>query len=147
MNLVYSPITECDDSEIQQIIEEYRKPQISQFISIDELKYFDYIINTAATEFYKVYFKNELVATVHIEISENVLYLALVTFVKHQRKGYATQIVKDLQTGLSRSMCNIIKVSIDKNNVASIRLFEKMQFVHNGTDEGLLNYSYRFPEV
>ena len=60
----------------------------------------------------------------------------------YQRKGVATTILNDIQSGTLLLDFDKIEVSIDKSNAASIKLFEKMNFKFVSMEDELLNYVY-----
>ena len=61
----------------------------------------------------------------------------------YQRKGIATTILNDIQSGTLLLDFDKIEVSIDKSNAASIKLFEKMNFKFVSVENELLNYAWQ----
>ncbi len=140
--MTYCLLKKADDEDIPIILSVYKQPSISQFISIDEENYWRYITSTDNVYFYKIYKNDILVATIHLELVDHVLYMSLVVFPEYQKQGIATTILKCIQTGKLELDFTKIQVSIDEKNVASIKLFEKYGFVRIGKDEELLEYAY-----
>ncbi len=140
--MTYRLVKKFDDEDIPIILSVYKQPLVSQFISIDEENYWRYITTTDNVYFYKIYNNDILVATIHLELANYVLYMSAVVFPEHQKQGIATTMLKDIQAGKLGLDFDIIQVSIDEKNIASIKLFESVGFVCVGKDEELLEYAY-----
>ena len=140
--MIYRLIKGLDDEDIPTILSVYRQPSISRFISIDEENYWKYIASSDNVYFYKIYKDNILLATIHLELVDCVLYMAVVVFPEYQKQGIATTILKDIQTRKIGLDFDKIQVSIDEKNIASLKLFESAGFVCTGQDEELLEYEY-----
>ena len=140
--MIYRLIKNLDDEDIPIILSAYKKPSISQFISIDEENYWKYITSSDNVYFYKIYKDDILVSTIHLESDNCVLYMSVVVFPEYQKQGIATTILKDIQAGKTGHDFDKIRVSIDEKNIASLKLFESAGFVCTGKDEELLEYEY-----
>ena len=140
--MTYRLVKKFDDEEIPIILSFYRQPSISQFISIDEENYWRYITSTDNVYFYNVYKDDILVATIHLELVESVLYMSMVVFPEYQKQGIAKTILNDIKAGRLEIDFIKIQVSIDEKNIASLKLFESAGFVCVGKDEELLEYEY-----
>ena len=140
--MIYRLLKNADDEDIPLILSVYKQPSISRFISIDEENYWKYITSTDNVYFYKIYKDDILLATIHLESYNRVLYMSVVVFPEHQKQGIATTILKDIQAGKFELDFDKIQVSIDAKNTASIQLFESAEFVCVGKDEELLDYEY-----
>ena len=140
--MIYRLIKNLDDEDIPIIISAYKQPSISQFISIDEENYWKYITSTDNVFFYKIYKDDILLATIHLELVDCVLYMSVVVFPEYQKQGIATTILKDIQAGKTGLDFDKIRVYIDEKNIASLKLFESAGFVCTGKDEELLEYEY-----
>lgn len=140
--MIYRLLKKADDEDIPLILSVYKQPSISRFISIDEENYWKYITSTDNVYFYKIYKDDILLATIHLESYNRVLYMSVVVFPEHQKQGIATTILKDIQAGKLELDFDKIQVSIDAKNTASIQLFESAEFVCVGKDEELLDYEY-----
>ena len=140
--MTYRLVKKFDDEDIPIILSVYKQPLVSQFISIDEENYWRYITTADNVYFYKIYNYDILVATIHLELDNHVLYMSVVVFPEHQKQGIATAILKDVQARKLGLDFDTIQVSIDEKNVASIKLFESIGFVCVGKDEELLEYAY-----
>ena len=141
--MTYRLLKKTDDEDIPLILSVYKQPLISQFISIDAENYWKYITSTDNVYFYKIYKNDILVATIHLELVDRVLYMSVVVFPEHQKQGIATTILKDIQAGKLELDIDKIQVSIDEKNTPSIKLFENAEFVCVGKDAELLEYEYR----
>lgn len=138
----YRLIEQADDKDIPYILNAYKHPSVSRFVSIDEENYWRYVTSADNVRFYKIYKDDSLVAVVHLESDSHILYMSVVVFPCYQRKGLATDILKDIIDGKTGLDFDRIRVSIDEKNIASLRLFEKMGFVCTGKDEELMDYEY-----
>ena len=141
--MTYRLVKNCNDKDIPTILSVYKQPSICRFISIDEENYWTYITSTNNVYFYKIYKNDILVATIHLELVDRVLYMSVVVFPEHQKQGIATTILKDIQAGKLELDIDKIQVSIDEKNTPSIKLFENAEFVCVGKDAELLEYEYR----
>ena len=83
-----------------------------------------------------------MLATIHFELGDCVLYMSVVVFPEFQKQGVATTILKDIQAGKTGLDFDKIRVSIDEKNIPSLKLFESAGFVCAGKDEELLEYEY-----
>ena len=140
--MTYRLLKKADDEDIPLILSVYKQPSISRFISIDEENYWKYITSTENVYFYKIYKDDILLATIHLELGDCVLYMSVVVFPEFQKQGIATTILKDIQAGKLELDFDKIQVSIDEKNTASLRLFESVGFVCIGKDEELWEYEY-----
>ena len=141
--MIYRLIKDLNDEDIPTTLSVYRQPSISRFISIDTENYWKYIASTDNVYFYKIYKNDILVATIHLELVDRVLYMSVVVFPEHQKQGIATTILKDIQAGKFELDFDKIQVSIDEKNIASLKLFESVGFICVNKDEELLEYEYR----
>ena len=140
--MIYRLIKDLDDEDIPTILSVYRQPSISRFISIDEENYWKYITSTDNVYFYKIYRDDILLATIHLELVDCVLYMSVVVFPEYQKQGIAKTILNDIKAGRLEIDFIKIQVSIDEKNIASLKLFESAGFVCVGKDEELLEYEY-----
>lgn len=140
--MIYRLIKDLDDEDIPAILSVYRQPSISRFISIDEENYWKYITSTDNVYFYKIYKDDILLATIHLELVDCVLYMSVVVFPEYQKQGIATTILKDIQTRKIGLDFDKIQVSIDEKNIASLKLFESVGFICVNKDEELLEYEF-----
>ena len=60
----------------------------------------------------------------------------------YQRKGIASTILSDILSNKLHLDFDKIEVSIDEQNTASIKLFEKMNFKFVSKEDELLSYTY-----
>ena len=138
----YRLLTDPNDPLIPTILSAYRSPSVAQFISIDEINYWNYVTGTGNVWFYKIFENECLIATIHFELVDRVLYMDVVVFPEYQKRGFATEMLKDIQAGRFPIEFTKIQVSIDEANVASIKLFENAGFAYISRDEALLEYVY-----
>ena len=62
---------------------------------------------------------------------------------KFQRAGLGTSIVKDIQDDIFELGYKSIEISIDEENIGSLRLFEKAGFAFVSKEAELLNFVYK----
>ena len=113
-----------------------------EYLSISD-NYFHYATNNKNVHFYKVYKNDELIGTTHLEQQENVLFMDVLVFPKFQRAGLGTSIVKDIQDDIFELGYKSIEISIDEENIGSLRLFEKAGFAFVSKEAELLNFVYK----
>lgn len=130
------------DGDIPGILAAYRHPSIARFITIDEENYWPYVTETGNVWFYKIFDKNALCATAHLELHGSTLHMDIAVFPEYQNRGVGTEILNHIQTGKLGIPFDQIRVSVDENNTASISLFEKAGFIRIGQAEELLEYVY-----
>ena len=140
-NLVYSRLLSENDADVSRLTQVLQLPEISRYLYISD-RYFDYVTNTANVYFYKVYENNELIGAVHLEKPENVLYMDILIFPEYQGKGYATKVIKDIQSDIFNLDYERIEVSIAESNAASLKLFTSAGFKFVSKDDGLLDFIY-----
>lgn len=140
--MTYSLLTSLNDSDIPQLLSNHLLPEVSRFIDINEKKYFKYVTKTENVFYYKISENGKLIGSVHCEISGTVLYVSLLIFPEFQNNGFGTKVIKDIISGTLPLSFDSIEVSIDKTNLPSLRLFEKVGFIKTSVDGGLVNYTY-----
>ena len=138
----YQRMMNENDKDIPYLTSVFKLPEISRYISIDEQNYWHYVTSSENVYFFKVYDDKSLVATTHCEVVDRVLYMDIMVIPEQQGKGIAATVLKDIQLGNLVSGFDRIEVAIDENNVASIRLFEKMGFDFVSKEDELSNYVY-----
>ena len=140
--MIYKRIDNANDPDISYLDEILNLPEISRFINVDKNNYWAYVTNTENVFYFKVFENDVLVAATHCEISNRTLSMDIMVIPTYQRKGVATTILNDIQSGTLLLDFDKIEVSIDKSNAASIKLFEKMNFKFVSMEDELLNYVY-----
>lgn len=140
-DMTYTRIVSEVDADIPHLIEVYKLPGISQFLSISD-SYFQYVTSTANVYFYKIYFKEVLIGAIHLEKNDDLLYMDILVFPEFQRQGFATRVIKDIQNDIFGLRYERIEISIDESNSASIKLFINTGFSFFSREDELLNYIY-----
>ena len=143
--MVYQRLIDANDTDILQLCCVMDLPNISRFISYDKEKYWQYVTSTNSVFYYKVYQRNSLVGAVHLEKSGKVLYMSILVLPEYQNQKIGSSIIKDIQDKKLPIDFERIEVSIDETNIASIRLFEKMNFKLFSKENELLTYVYQMP--
>ena len=141
-SLTYQKMIFGDDADVSKLVEIYQAPEIARYLSISD-NYFHYVTNNQNVHFYKVYKNDELIGTTHLEQQENVLFMDVLVFPKFQRAGLGTSIVKDIQDDIFELGYKSIEISIDEENIGSLRLFEKAGFAFVSKEAELLNFVYK----
>ena len=141
-SLTYQKMIFEDDADVSKLVEIYQAPEIARYLSISD-NYFHYVTNNQNVHFYKVYKNDELIGTTHLEQQETVLFMDVLVFPKFQRAGLGTSIVKDIQDDIFELGYKSIEISIDEENIGSLRLFEKAGFAFVSKEAELLNFVYK----
>ena len=141
-NLSFVLFENIGDNELEIIKECYCKPEIERFVSIDKDSFWIYATETENVYFYKVYNDDILSGTVHCELCDGVLYLAVVVFPEFQNKKIATAMVNAVLDGITGLEFNEIQVSVDEKNAASLKLFRNIGFVQTGQEDELVEFKY-----
>lgn len=136
----YIQITSEKDNDIPYLISIHRMPEISHFISINEENYFHYVTTTENVFYFKVYKNDDLVGTVHCELFDKMLCMSILVIPIFQKRGIGTAILYDIQNGVLPLTYTHIRVSIDKFNSSSLRLFKKMDFTKISEEEDLIDF-------
>lgn len=140
--MIYRLIVSIADSDIPYLSHILNLPEISRYISIDKDNYWNYVTSTDNVFYYKVYICEKLVAAVHLEISDHVLFMDIMVIPEYQKQGIGSSILEDIIDGKLQSGFDSIEVSIDKSNSVSIRLFEKCGFIPVSAEDELIYYRY-----
>lgn len=136
----YVQITSKKDNDIPYLISIHKIPEISHFISINEENYFHYVTTTENVFYFKVYKNDDLVGTVHCELFDKMLCMSILVIPIFQKRGIGTAILYDIQNGVLPLTYTHIKVTIDKFNSSSLRLFKKMDFTKISEEEDLIDF-------
>lgn len=139
--LTYKRIESQEDKDIFLINEINSKPEIKKYISIGD-NYFNYVTTTENVFFYKVYKERNFVGTIHLEKNDNIIYMDILIFPEFQKSGLGTKVINDIKDDIFNLSFKKIKVSIDENNIPSLRLFEKAGFKFVSQEDELKNYEY-----
>ena len=140
-DLIYK-ILKCEkDKDVLLIKNIHNIPEIKKYISIND-NYFNYVTTTENVFFYKVYKKRNLIGTVHLEKNDNIIYMDILIFPEFQMSGLGTEVINDIKNDIFNLSFKKIKVSIDENNIHSLRLFEKSGFKFISQEDELKNYEY-----
>ena len=143
--MVYQRLIDANDTDILQLCCVMDLPNISRFISYDKEKYWQYVTSTNSVFYYKVYKRNSLVGAIHLEVNDKILYMSILVFPEYQNQKIGSDIIRDIQDRKLPIDFERIEVSIDKTNIASIRLFEKMNFKLFAKEKELFTYIYQMP--
>lgn len=136
----YVQITSEKDNDIPYLISIHKIPEISHFISINEENYFHYVTTTENVFYFKVYKNDDLVGTVHCELFDKMVCMSILVIPIFQKRGIGTAILYDIQNGVLPLTYTHIRVSIDKFNSSSLRLFKKMDFTKISEEEDLIDF-------
>lgn len=139
ITLEYIPLTQ-NDTDIAFLQKIHDLPQISRFIGIDKDIYFHYVTTTENVVYYKILLHNNLVATLHCECVDDTLYLSLLVIPEYQKRGIGSQILRDVKLKKLDLHFSKIQVAIEKDNIASVRLFKNMGFTLLCEEDELWTY-------
>ena len=143
--LTYERLTGEDDKDIPLLTAIYKEPEVARYISISD-DYFRYVTRNESVYFYKVYSSESLMGSIHLEKQESVLFMDVLVFPQYQGIGLGKRIIKDIQNDIFGLEYDRIKVTIDENNSASLRLFTGAGFVRSSKDGGLISFVYQRTE-
>jgi Acetyltransferases, including N-acetylases of ribosomal proteins len=140
-NLIYKKLLPFDN-DIEYLIDFYKLPEISKFLSIDFDNFFNYVTETENVYYYKIYDCDVLIGDIDLEINDDVLDLAVLIFPDYQKRGYGQQVIKDVIDNKFGLTFSKIRAYIDISNIASIKLFEKLGFEKCSEEDELVEYIY-----
>lgn len=138
----YIQVQSEKDQDVPYLLSVHRLPEIKRFIGIDEANYFRYVTTTENVFYFKAYWNEKLVGTVHCELEDGVLYLSILVIPGFQRRGIGTEILCDMQKKAFPLSFDRIVASIEKQNDASLGLFRKMGFARVAEDGELVDVSW-----
>lgn len=141
--MIYQQMVNQNDADIPSLCKMMDLPDIARYISYDKEKYWQYVTSTDSVFYYKIYERNSLVGAIHLEINDRILYMSILVFPEYQNQKVGSNIIKDIQCRKLPIDFERIEVSIDETNIASIRLFEKMNFKLIFKENELLTYVYQ----
>ena len=127
-----------EDKDIFLLKELHNLPEIKKFISISD-NYFEYVTTTENVWYYKIIQENMVIGAVHLEKYDDVMYLSIWIHPEFQQKGYAKEALSYIEQNLCKGI-HFIHVSIEEDNAASLRLFERAGYTFIGSDEELRDY-------
>ena len=140
-DLIYK-ILKCEkDKDVLLIKNIHNIPEIKKYISIND-NYFNYVTTTENVFFYKVYKERIFVGTINLEKNDNIIYMDILIFPEFQKFGLGTKVINDIKDDIFNLSFKKIKVSVDENNIPSLRLFEKAGFKFVSQEDELKNYEY-----
>lgn len=140
--MTYTLLTSLKDTDIPLLLEIHSLPEIKCFIDINTKKYFKYVTKSNNVFYYKIFDEDTLVGSIHCELSGKTMYISLLIFPEYQNKGYGTKTLREVINGSFLLDFETIEVSINNDNLPSLRLFEKVGFIRTSVDGGLINYIY-----
>lgn len=138
----YIQINSENDKDIPYLVSIHKLPEISRYVSINEENYFPYVTTAENVFYFKVYENEQLVAVIHCELFDEILHMSIIVMPEYQKQGIGTAILYDIQNMALPLTFTHIKVSIEKSNAASLRLFNKMNFVKTSEEEELIDFIY-----
>ena len=138
----YILLESLKDPDIPRLIRVHTLPEISRFISINENKYFKFVVKNENVFYYKIFDNDNLIGSVHCEFADETMYLSLLVFPEYQNNGYGTKILEDIINCTLPLEFKNIEVAINDDNIPSVRLFEKVGFVRTSVNGGLITYIY-----
>lgn len=136
-NLEFNLLQE-NDRDIPILMKLHKELSIEKYISISE-NYFEYVVSTENVWYYKIISENVIIGSVHLEKDNDTMYLSICIHPQYQAKGYGKRCLKYI---IGKLICGVrsIKVSIDEDNISSIRLFEGLGFIFIDKEGTLRNY-------
>ncbi|VEU82104.1 GNAT family N-acetyltransferase [Acholeplasma hippikon] len=127
------------DSDIEPLLKLYHDNK--KYISVSA-NFFEYVLENDFVYLYKIFSDDKLIGTLHLEQDDEILYLSIMIDKDYHHQGYATYTLKEVLKDSFHLGYKKIVVYIDKNNLNSIKLFEKVGFKFKEEDKELLTYVY-----
>jgi RimJ/RimL family protein N-acetyltransferase len=116
---------------------------INQYIHVDDIElYVDYLLKTSNVKYKFVIHNGVLVGALHIETVEKVGTFSIEILSEFQKRGIGYQILTDLKQNRFKLDINAYIVYIESDNLNSIKLFEKAEFLLDGIQDNLRKYVY-----
>ena len=128
MEIYYELLNDRQDVDLEKLKLVHQLDSIKKYINIGD-NFFDYVITNQNTFLYKIKIENKLVGELYLEKNDLTLYLSILIKPEKQHLGIASKALYDVINNKFNVDFNKILVSIDKDNVNSIKLFKKMKFV------------------
>ena len=129
---------ERNDSDIVILRELHNEPSVKKWLSIGD-NYFEYCTSTQNVQYIKILLSGVIIGGIHLERDNDILYLSIFIATEYRQKGYARECVGYIIDKFTEGI-NFIKVSIEEENIPSIKLFESLGFVFADQEEELKNY-------
>lgn len=129
---------ERNDSDIAILRELHNEPSVKKYLSIGD-NYFEYCTSTQNVQYIKILLSGVIIGGIHLETDNDILYLSIFIATEYRQKGYARECIGYIIDKFTEGI-NFIKVSIEEENVPSIKLFESLGFTYADQEEELKNY-------
>lgn len=129
---------ERNDSDISVLRKLHNDPSVNKWLSIGD-NYFEYCTSTQNVQYIKILLSGAIIGGIHLERDNDILYLSIFIATEYRQKGYARECVGYIIDKFTEGI-NFIKVSIEEENIPSIKLFESLGFVFEDQEEELKNY-------
>lgn len=125
-----------NDNDLKELVRLHNIESIKRYFSIGD-NYFDYVTKTDNVFYYKVLLDNKVIGAIHIEKYDDKLSLAICINPLYQNKGFAKYSLKEV---FKQFDVKVIEVSIEEDNISSIKLFESIGFKCIKQEDELLIY-------
>ncbi len=79
---------------------------------------------------------NELIGDIYLSREDDTCYIGYTITPEKARLGFASEVVLALTTYLSNQGIKTIKAGVDKQNIASINLLKKLNFLFDSSKDG-----------
>ena len=141
-NLTYEQLLDENDIDVLKLKTIYQLPEVSRYISISD-NYFCYVTSSADVYFYKLYNGDNQIGAIQLEKQGDLLYMSILIFPQFQGKGFATEVINDIKKDILKLDYKKIEVSVDEENIASLRVFTKAGFTKVSKCGVLINFVYQ----
>lgn len=129
---------EKNDNDIAVLRELHSQPSVKKWLSIGD-NYFEYCTSTQNVQYIKILLSGAIIGGIHLERDNDIFYLSIFIASEYRQKGYARECIGYIIDKFTEGI-NFIKVSIEEENIPSIKLFESLGFVFTDQEEELKNY-------
>ena len=137
----YEKLKNEDKKDIDFLKKCCNNHEIEKFIKLSD-SFFDFVTKTPNVYYYKIKIENEIVGGLHLQVSEDVLYLSIWVLPSFQRKGIAEHVINDSKSDCFKLNYNEIRAGIAKNNIKSLSLFKKLEFEEVLIEDGIVDVKY-----
>lgn len=129
---------EKNDNDIAVLRDLHNEPSVKKWLSIGD-NYFEYCTSTQNVQYIKILLSGVIIGGIHIERNNGILYLSIFIASEYRQKRYASECIGYIIDRFTEGI-NFIKVSIEEENIPSIKLFESLGFVFTDQEDELKNY-------
>lgn len=137
----YELLNDEFDTDITGLDRCHHLKEIEKYFKVSD-NFFNYVLQNKDVFYYKIKTNENLVGAVQIERNALTIFLAIWIKPEFQHKGIATRVLKDIIDEKFDITYNKIIVAIEKINFFSIKLFQKVGFKEDKTEDDLIYFVF-----